>query len=258
MSLEEWMPLYYEIARELGLSPAEDRRATLLLSSLLQHRPPSIVALERLLAGRRAIVFGAGPSLERALSYLDLELIHERFTLLAANGATSALLDYGVVPHVICTDLDGRVEDQLRSNTMGSVAVVHAHGDNVPSLERYVPSLPGPVVGSTQVEPAPGVYNFGGFTDGDRCVFLALWGGATEVFLVGMDLGPRVGKYSKPWLSRDVEAWGRKAAKNRIARRLLEWLAERSRSAKLYVVEASISGFASISLLELTYLVEGF
>ncbi|MEM4700339.1 MAG: 6-hydroxymethylpterin diphosphokinase MptE-like protein [Candidatus Nezhaarchaeales archaeon] len=258
VSLEEWMPLYYEIALELGLDPAEDRRATLLLSALLQPRPSPVDALERLLAGRRAAVFGAGPSLEEALERLDLRALRERFTLLAADGATSALVERGVDPHIICTDLDGRVEDQLASNARGSVAVVHAHGDNVPALERYVPSFEGPVVGSTQVEPAPRVYNFGGFTDGDRCAFLALWGGATEVLLIGMDLGPRVGRYSKPWLSGDAEAWGRKAAKNRIAKRLLEWLARRSRQARLYAVGASIDGFAPVSPLELPSLIYGF
>ena len=258
VSLEEWMPLYYGIARELGLSPAEDRRATLLLSRLLQGKSASLDLLEALLAERRVMVFGAGPSLERALEHVDLGEARRRFVLVAADGATSALLERGVMPHIVCTDLDGRVEDQLASSAEGSVVVVHAHGDNIPALERYASAFTGPVLGSTQVEPALYVHNFGGFTDGDRCVFLALWGGATEVVLMGMDLGPKVGRYSKPWLRGEVEAWGWKAAKLRIAKRLLEWLAQRCGSVKLYAVGGGLEGFTPLSEVELQGLTEGF
>jgi len=246
VSLKEWMPLYEEIARELNLSPAEDRRATRLLSSLLEGKACSPLDIESALGGRRAVVFGAGPSLEPFLDSVALRELRERFVLLAADGATSALLERGVAPHVICTDLDGRVEDQAASSSLGSLLVVHAHGDNVPALERFVPSLKGRVIGSTQVEPMPHVYNFGGFTDGDRCAFLALWGGARGALLVGMDLGPKVGRYSKPWLRGGVEAWGRKAAKLRIAKRLLEWLAQRSRAELWAVGDVELEGIAKL------------
>jgi uncharacterized Rossmann fold enzyme len=247
VSLKEWMPLYEEIARELNLSPAEDRRATRLLSGLLEGKACSPLAIESTLKGRRAVVFGAGPSLEPFLDSVALKELGERFILLAADGATSALLERGVAPHVICTDLDGRVEDQAASSSQGSLLIVHAHGDNVPALERYVPSLKGQIIGSTQVEPMPRVYNFGGFTDGDRCVFLALWGGASGALLVGMDLGLKVGRYSKPWLQGSVEAWDRKAAKLRIAKRLLEWLAQRSRAELWVVGDVELKGFTKLS-----------
>lgn len=255
VTLKEWMPLYFELARELGLDVAEDRRATLVLSTLLHTRPSPLALLKRLLAGRRVMVFGAGPSLEEALNHLDLEEARRSFTFIAANGSTSALLERGALPHIICTDLDGRVEDQVKSNIEGSLTVIHAHGDNINSLTRYTLSFTGPVVGSTQVEPAYHVYNFGGFTDGDRCVFLASWGGAAEIVLVGMDLGVKVGRYSKPWLKEEVEAWGLKAAKLRIAKRLLEWLASREDKARLYIVGGSLKGFTSLSLKQLRRLV---
>ena len=41
------------------------------------------------------------------------------------------------------------------------------------------------------------VHNFGGFTDGDRCVFLANHFKAKKIILLGMDFGTRIGKYSK-------------------------------------------------------------
>ena len=64
--------------------------------------------------------------------------------------------------------------------------VVHAHGDNLDALKRYVPQLER-IIGTVQCRPPPGLYNFGGFTDGDRCVFLAQELGAASIKLVGFD-----------------------------------------------------------------------
>ena len=69
---------------------------------------------------------------------------------------------------------------------MGSIIVVHAHGDNIDSIVKKVPRLKR-VIGTTQSRPLNNVYNFGGFTDGDRCVFLAKHLGAAEIKLVGFD-----------------------------------------------------------------------
>jgi Uncharacterized Rossmann fold enzyme len=46
----------------------------------------------------------------------------------------------------------------------------------------------GGLIGSTQVEPRPHVYNFGGFTDGDRGVFLSRSLGILRITLAGFDL----------------------------------------------------------------------
>ena len=83
-------------------------------------------------------------------------------------------------------DLDGSFPDILKANREGSITVVHAHGDNLDALSRYVPLLEG-VIGTAQCRPPEGLYNFGGFTDGDRCVFLAKELGAASIKLVGFD-----------------------------------------------------------------------
>jgi uncharacterized Rossmann fold enzyme len=49
-----------------------------------------------------------------------------------------------------------------------------------------VPLLEG-VIGTAQCRPPESLYNFGGFTDGDRCVFLAKELGAASIKLVGFD-----------------------------------------------------------------------
>jgi uncharacterized Rossmann fold enzyme len=91
------------------------------------------------------------------------------------------------------TDLDGATEAFVEMNRAGTVIVVHAHGDNMALLRRWVPRFPGPLVGTTQARPFGRIHNFGGFSDGDRAVFLAHALGAGEVLLAGFDLDdPRV------------------------------------------------------------------
>ena len=48
------------------------------------------------------------------------------------------------------------------------------------------------------------VHNFGGFTDGDRAVFLAVQLGAKKLILAGMDFGKVVSKYSRPEIDSEV------------------------------------------------------
>lgn len=64
--------------------------------------------------------------------------------------------------------------------------VVHAHGDNMDKVADLVPGLDR-VVGTTQSVPLRNVHNFGGFSDGDRAVFLSVWFYAKKVKLLGFD-----------------------------------------------------------------------
>ena len=73
--------------------------------------------------------------------------------------------------------------------------VVHAHGDNTEKL-HLVKSFKN-CVGTTQAKPFENIHNFGGFTDGDRCVFLADYFKAKKIILFGMDFGTTIGEYSK-------------------------------------------------------------
>jgi uncharacterized Rossmann fold enzyme len=58
----------------------------------------------------------------------------------------------------------------------------------MPLLRKWVPRFPGPLVGTTQSRPFGGIHNFGGFSDGDRAVFLAEALGASEVVIAGFFL----------------------------------------------------------------------
>lgn len=231
MEWEEWEPFYLRIVREMGYSIEDDRKAAELLRALLLEGDEYLTEEElSTVIQRRVYVFGAGPSLEVALKEHDFT----DGTLIAADGATSALLDFGLVPDVIVTDLDGRIFDLKTANDRGSFMVVHAHGDNVEKIAVYVP-LFSRILGTCQTEPLDVVYNFGGFTDGDRAVFLAEELGAREITLVGFDFGETVGRWSKPHLREHSPVWDSKRKKFAFARELLAWLGNNGRARLKYL-----------------------
>ncbi|MDI6643076.1 MAG: DUF115 domain-containing protein [Candidatus Hodarchaeaceae archaeon] len=216
MRWELWRPWYDRIVKQLGLDRKADVNAAKVLDGLLPE--PELASLRNLVGGRECIVFGAGPSLD-----IDLEKLeragHLNKVLLAADGATSAVLRYRD-PDVIVTDLDGAVEDQLEAWRRGSWLVVHAHGDNAPQVRKIASKLKERIIGTTQVEPFGKLYNFGGFTDGDRAAFMAHELGASKIYLAGMDFGTKIGRHSG---DKDLS---RKLIKLEICKELLTWLAE--------------------------------
>ncbi|NOZ76511.1 MAG: DUF115 domain-containing protein [Euryarchaeota archaeon] len=189
MEYADWEGLYREILEDFGFSRERDEEAARLLDSLLEDVDVGI--LEDIIRGQSVSVFGAGPSLEGVEDFPDGPKI-------AADGAASYLMEKGIVPDIVVTDLDGRMEDLLEAAGRGAVVVVHAHGDNMDRLKAYVPQLVGrgTVVGTCQCRPVGRVRNFGGFTDGDRCVFLACHFGARKIALYGMDFKAGIGRYS--------------------------------------------------------------
>jgi uncharacterized Rossmann fold enzyme len=194
----EWEPYYLKIVREFGFSVEADERAAKELVDLCRGKDICVPECLRGRIGKEVTVLGHAPKLERALRTQKL-----RGTVIAADGATTSLLnEQGRVPDIIVTDLDGDVPDQIAANAQGAVVVVLAHGDNQEAVRRYVPWFSGPVTPTTQSRPFPGIYNFGGFTDGDRAVILARHMGAERVHLMGFDMmDPR----TKPGKERSVK-----------------------------------------------------
>ncbi|RLG57170.1 MAG: 6-hydroxymethyl-7,8-dihydropterin pyrophosphokinase, partial [Hadesarchaea archaeon] len=211
---ENWKPRYMQIVRRLNIDPKADENAARVLEGLLPESDLS--GLKKIVHGRECVIFGAGPSLETDLEKLERGGYLD-YVLISADGATSAVLKYRN-PEVIVTDLDGYVDDQVRAWKDGSWMVVHAHGDNIHQILQIVPKLKGRVVGTTQIKPFGKLFNFGGFTDGDRAAFMAHGLGASKIYLAGMDFGTEVGKFS------GQKNPARKAIKLRICRELLSWL----------------------------------
>ncbi|AMM53903.1 6-hydroxymethylpterin diphosphokinase MptE-like protein [Pyrococcus kukulkanii] len=224
MKWEEWKQFYERIVREMGYSVEADRRSTELLRAILIENDNYIIKEElKAVIMEKVYVFGAGPNLEDALKEYDFS----DGTKIAADGATTALLEHQIIPDIVVTDLDGRIQDLIRASGR-AIMVVHAHGDNMDKLP-LVTNFP-VVLGTCQTEPLDIIYNFGGFTDGDRAAFLAEELGAREIILVGFDFSGLVGKWSKPWLRQHTTAWEEKRKKLSFARELLQWLKDNGKA----------------------------
>ena len=182
MQFATWEPIYQSILQDFGFSRDRDEEAAELLAGILREHGPMLQAAKAIVTGHRAIVCGNAPNLDKELK----ELQERDAVFLAADGATAVLLEHNIVPDIVVTDLDGPFPAILKANQMGSIVVVHAHGDNLDALIRYAPRLQR-IIGTVQCRPMPGLHNFGGFTDGDRCVFLARELGAASIKLVGFD-----------------------------------------------------------------------
>ncbi len=195
-----WEPFYLRILEEFGFSRKADEAVAGELDRLLGGRRLDPDALRSLLAGRRVAVAGNGPSLERDLTPSDALLI-------TADEATSVALQKGLRPALLVTDLDGNVDDQIRANEAGTIAVVHGHGDNGPAVRTWAPRFRGATVATTQSRPSGRLQNFGGFTDGDRAVFLADQFGAAEIRLVGWDFRRPSAKDQDPAVKRKKLDW---------------------------------------------------
>ncbi len=131
------------------------------------------------------------------MSDSNLDIVQKKsrkFVRIVADSATHVLIENHIKPDIVVTDLDGDALFLRKAERAGAIMVVHSHGDNVEELKKLVPTFRR-VIGSTQVMPVENVYNFGGFTDGDRCVFLADEFGAKEIVLVGMEFGDRIGHH---------------------------------------------------------------
>lgn len=217
MDFDSWMPEYKKICKELGIDQKFDREARDIAASLIGDTPQPLQKLESLIRHHDVAVFGAGPSLEASVKTLD----KTGKTLIAADGAASCLLGSGFYPDIIVTDLDGKMSDLLLANRFGAIVLVHAHGDNIDKVKKFLPQFKNAVV-TTQVEPLKNCHNFFGFTDGDRAVFLAKRFGARKIDLIGFDFGDVVGKYSKPEEPSDHPADERKKKKLEIAERLVK------------------------------------
>ena len=147
------------------------------------------------------------------------------------------------------TDLDGDISSIKKVGRTKIPIIVHAHGNNYNELELV--SIFQNKIGTTQTRKFGKLENFGGFTDGDRCVFLAESFNPEKIILFGMDFGKKIGKYSK----KKVLDRKTKLKKLEYGKKLLEWLAKKSNS-DLYTTSKPIKGFRKISFADLEYMID--
>ncbi len=196
MNFETWEPTYKAILAEFQFDRAKDEEAAKRLARLTSKPPYDPVRAWRKLlahfAARPTIVLGAAD--DAATRLANAPSTHR---LVVADGATTAALEAGRRPDLIVSDLDGNVKDEVSAVRDGAYVAIHAHGDNMSEVAKWLPKFDATrVFGTCQSEPVGSLQNVGGFTDGDRACHIAHELGASELLLIGFAFEGPVGKYS--------------------------------------------------------------
>jgi len=240
MKLKGWGKKYTEILREFQYSQRKDAQSARVLNSILRTKFP-LKKLEKVVKNQTIFVIGAGSSLNQSIPFLKK---YKKITKIVADGASKALIENKIKCDIVVTDLDGDQKFLKKAGKENAIMIVHAHGDNIDKL--HLASDFKYCIGTTEGKPFGNVRNFGGFTDGDRCVFLAKHFCAKKIILFGMDLGTKIGRYSK----NKVINRATKIRKLRRGKKLLEWLALQDNS-DLYTTSRQIKGFNKIRYADL-------
>ena len=218
----------------MNLRAEMDFLSALYLSHYLDDSRKNMSHCDRIYQSKTMVV-GAGPSIEDQNIQDYILKIYDNsksksdkstkanFVIMAADGATELLLKLGIIPDFVITDLDGHHESLVTANMKGSIMFIHAHGDNIEKINSFISNFRN-IIGTTQSFPLSHIFNFGGFTDGDRAVFLADHFFAREIVLVGMDFDSRIGSFSK----RSVSNYDLKRKKLYVAKNLIEMLSKKT------------------------------
>jgi len=233
MRFEDWFQYYQEIRQQFRYSTEKDQEAANLLNKLIERRSLNILVLQRKIKNKNVIAIGAGPSLE---SNLDFIRKRKKDVKIVSDGAVQLLIEEKIKPDIVVSDLDSNPAFLKKAENLGAMIIVHAHADNVDIMKKLVPKFK-KVLGSTQVMPIGQVYNFGGFTDGDRCVFLADEMNAKSITLVGMDFEDEA--RSSEFKKSDTKL---KKEKMKISKKLISILAKRTKSKLTNRSNVSIKG----------------
>ena len=239
-----WRKRYFSILKELNYSEKKDKESALILDSILK-KTDTIKKVRKIIEGKTIFVIGSGPSLAIAIPKLKKL---EKSIKIAADSSLKPLVDNGIIPDIIVTDLDGNEDTIKKISKTKSIFVIHAHGDNIEKLQM-VKKMKN-CIGTTQTNPFNKIQNFGGFTDGDRGVFLASYFKAKKIILFGMDFGNQIGKFSNTKKS-DRET---KLKKLEIGRDLLIWLSTITKS-ELFTTSKPIEGFRKIPYKDLDIII---
>jgi len=230
-----WKKRYSEIRKEFNYSEKKDIESAVILNSIIKNSNINEKIIN-LIKDKTVFVIGSGPSLSTAIPVLKN---FKKTIKIAADSSVKLLVENEIIPDIVITDLDGD-ESTLKKIGKKSIFIVHAHGDNIEKLE-FVKKFT-KCIGTTQSNPFEKIQNFGGFTDGDRGVFLANHFDAKKIILFGMDFGEKIGRHSNTKKSeRKI-----KLMKLHRGELLLEWLSTITKS-ELFTTSKPIKGFKKIS-----------
>jgi uncharacterized Rossmann fold enzyme len=151
---------------------------------------------QKLLDARVVVVVGASVSADDFVGF-DFE----NSVVIAADGSIGGVVELADVACVV-TDFDGNPYLDKAAEA-GTVFIAHAHGDNISQWQecldkwRILQNPPALILSHQINETIDGMYNYGGFTDGDRAVCLAIGLGVPveKISLIGFST-TKIGKWS--------------------------------------------------------------
>ena len=175
MDLHTWLNYFYpQILADFGFDRESDVKATMLMLELSKDKLLDCSILKRIIYNRKVVVVGGAID--------EFKPLKDWITITAGK----SILKVDFIPHIHVTDMEEDDDILIELERNGCLLVLHAHGDNIDRIKSVVPKLKR-FVATTQSEPIYRVYNFGGFTDGDRAAIIAKVFGAKSIKLVGFD-----------------------------------------------------------------------
>ncbi len=193
MRLEEWFEIYGKIISDFGFSPDKDDESARLMHRLGGEKLLDCDVLEKAISGKEVTVVGGAVK-----GRIESEVI-----ITAGKAIVRWMKLSGRTPDVHVTDMEEPDEILISLEKNGAVLVLHAHGDNMDRVRSVVPKVR-KFVGTTQNVPFDRIYNFGGFTDGDRAALIAKRFSAKKIILHGFEFNAEGIKGRKLWWAKKI------------------------------------------------------
>ena len=106
MEFGEWSIYYKEILDDFGFSREDDEKCAQVFDEILsQEGCLTLEDLSKIVGfSDKFILFGAGPSLKDHIRQLKESHDLKEYVLVAADGATTALIEERIAPDIVVTD----------------------------------------------------------------------------------------------------------------------------------------------------------
>ena len=224
---------YQKILKSFHFSQEEDLKARNLLYNLKKQDNPEIIIqkIRTEQIGKKLLFFGAGPNLESHLNQISQKIYtcRSKFFIIAADGSANGLRIVNIIPDLIISDLDGiSLEDLTFFLQKGVIVIIHGHGDNIVKLQEFSGLIQAwnSIICTTQTGAKYPIFNPGGFTDGDRGVYLLhhLADSEKTFWLFGYEFGEYIGSFSKKEFTHSKSITILKKMKLKFAQELLQEL----------------------------------
>ncbi|RLI75194.1 hypothetical protein DRP05_15180 [Archaeoglobales archaeon] len=204
MELEDWYKFYDKILEDFGFSREKDEEAAKIMHELGKYKLLDYTILEKTIKNKSVAVVGG------AIEKSELEF-NEEFNedVIITSGKAVVKLINKMTPQIHVTDMEEDDKILVNLEKKGCILVLHAHGDNIDRIRSVVLKLT-KFIGTTQSKPFNKIYNFTGFTDGDRAAIIAKRFGAKKIKLYGFDFERAEGikKKKLKWAKKILEFEG--------------------------------------------------